>query len=117
MTNQVVLPEQGNTKFVQFYIDELPLLRFGSTRLKHGRILAQELTKNNIQFQVDSEHETPVLRGERYRVAGMGVCEYFGKGIHFYGYSQDYGLGPNREHIEAIKHLLGDLEIKVSSPE
>ena len=97
-------------KVVQLEIDGQPYLRFEEANYyTHGLIIDTLLRKLGIKYdQIKGMTGSwvPALEGERYKVKGMGRAVMLtGNKVSFLGNSVDYGLGIDRDHLDAIKAL------------
>lgn len=112
-------------KFVQLFVDEEPYLRFGEKGIPtHSRILCEfvdicreagdpVISEEDFKKYISkgevalSDCTPPPLLPDKlgkYHAIGMGTA-YVDKENHtirFEGYSQDYGLKANREHLNQI---------------
>lgn len=63
-----------------------------------------------------AECGVPAPGGERYRASGMGKSKVNveQKQASFYGYSEDYDIGIDPEHMDSIKKFAPDWEIEHS---
>jgi len=114
-------PEKsGEYKVVQLEIDGQPYLRFPIKEYgenSHAGILMVLFRKNDIRFQrIEgvSGATVPALKGEKYKVHGMGKAKIDAEQMHasFYGNSLDYDIGINAEHLNLIKQLEKDWKIE-----
>ena len=130
----------GSKKFVQFYVDDRePYLRVGT--IGHQRIILSfvEECRREGQPIVDSYgFETKMLNARRegihpvvpltfgrYTAVGFGSIYVIDKSrvvvkgdadpeiLDFCGKSDDYDLGPNREHLKKLSVYLPDLEFRM----
>ncbi len=103
-------------KFVQLYIDGLPILTYASGSTSDGKILQHSLVSNNIPHKWEDVGETlprwvPAWKGERYEAVGMGTME---KGertpepsLFLFDGSSRYPLVPNEEHANRLSSIVG----------
>lgn len=108
-------------KFVQLYIEDKPYLRLGSERNLHFEILtnffrecsnlghqiynAEEIAKMCMDYEARPK-KLPPLKTDKYHVVGMGIVSLLvfnsGKTMSFGGLSMDFGISPDKLHIEKI---------------
>ena len=114
----------GEYKVVQVYVDGQSHLLFPrADKKRHAVMLVNMLNALQIpvvQMTIQDEFETrtlPALEGERYRVAGMGraTVDAQQRKAVFYGFSTDYGLYIDSEHLKEIRKLQPDWNIEMGS--
>lgn len=108
-------------KFVQAELDGLPYLRFqddSKSDKTHAHILARFLQDSGISDYPLTRSGKPALKGERYKVVGMGEAkvDVEERRATFYGTSYDYGLTTDREHIESIRAIAPEWTLEVTGP-
>ena len=103
--------KEGLNEVVQLYIDEKPRLAINDISTYHKFILERILNEDKLKFEsvnLGYDWNGPALKGERYRVVGMGLVLRSGNSLFFSGGSEDYKIGINQEHLKECKELLGD---------
>ncbi len=97
----------GFKKFIQVYINEQPYIRAGKN-LNHSLLLRLLLTEFNIKYLTKyvDKYEIPLEKGEEYNLVGAGGIIRINEDIILTDFSQDYGFGPNLEHLLKIKNSI-----------
>ena len=110
--------EYGSYKIVQFYIDNKAYLRFGEKGTDFHKYIITRFCnefKKDVEFLKEKE-EMPKLKTSWYEVCGMGRCwiDIDSEIIFKNDPSFEYGLGLNLEHLDLIKKLYPNRDIKIN---
>jgi len=103
-------------KFVQLFIGDEPYLRADYMSEYHRVILTNTLKEFEIEFGTTIGRrgiEIPEAEGERYRVVGMGTFTMKKNRVSLFSDSADYGIRPDRDHLDKLNPLLDGLTIKI----
>ncbi|MBI2659017.1 hypothetical protein HYX05_02870 [Candidatus Woesearchaeota archaeon] len=96
---QVVLPTEVQTRFVQVYVRDRPYL-ICKNEDSHAKILAETL--HGLGIIPKTRFGFPNAFGDGYRLVGDGFCSNIGNEYKLMGESAHYKLGPNRKHLEDL---------------
>lgn len=122
LEHNVLLPEKsGIYKVGQFTVDGKPYLRFGSACEYHKVIVKNFADEIGIPVEIDDSKGYPLTvlpNDKKYDINGMGWCSLNleQKAATFYKSSSDYLIGINREHLEAVKLYIPELQISIKKP-
>lgn len=111
MIKKIKLPEEDVGKVVQMYIDNSPVLIFGSSQIFHGDIVSQTLKNEGIDYktiQSPGGHLIPEANGENYKVIGAGKYKKNGNIITIDGMSFDYEKSIDKRHLDSCQKEVGD---------
>ncbi|MCK4647726.1 hypothetical protein KAT24_02245 [Candidatus Pacearchaeota archaeon] len=112
---RITLPENKEgqlSSFIQVYFNNEPYLRCGNL---HSYTLENFLREVGIQFDCDTmggSFRIPIPRGKNYNAIGMGRIRREDESWVLFDFSYDYGLTPNKEHLEKLLSYLPQ-EIKL----
>lgn len=125
-------PGRLNKYFVQLLVDGEHYLRFGGPEADTHRItlggFIEECRNAGEQIIPEAEYKKHIkwaekvgeapyfpVRSGRYQAVGMGTASVLQESgvIRFLGENQEYGLEPNKEHLDAVSEHLPDWEIKL----
>ncbi len=110
------LPETGDFKVVQIFVDGHPIMVCGSSYRGHRDLLKNFLDSREIPYKTsDGAGTSPYLKQERYKVVGMGKAEIRQKNNFFrlpHGLSLYYGISVNAEFRERLKQQFAGWEFK-----
>lgn len=110
----------GSFKVVQLMVvgkekKRLHLLFGPAEQEHHGRILQQILDDLKLNYTLENhtlngygELMVPALKGEDYRVVGMGCADFVGKKIIFRGDSGIYGMSLNKDFFSYVEKEYSD---------
>ena len=128
MTEEIQLPDEDGMEYkvVQVYVgqEETPVMRVAPLSEKsHMKILLELLKDYSIKAVpevIGSQYLVPVqsfVQGKEYNAIGMGKCKKIDNRVYFYGFSTDYEMRIDGDHLKKIEpSLYSPLELIVGEP-
>ena len=107
--------KSGKYTIVQMEIDRTPCVRFsGYGHSSTIQMAARELQREFPVSQDFGGHDSPALESDWYKVLGAGMAEVDieQKSAFFFGRSFGYGIGISKKHLEDMKSIHSEWEIK-----
>ena len=104
-------------KFVQLYVNGIPIIVFDDFDTIHGSMLERILREVGISdFDVFETSRIngiriPQPKGEFYEAVGMGRFGFFDNTLTLGDSSGHYGLKPNKDHADKIQSLVTNVRI------
>lgn len=121
--------QPGNYKVVQLQVDGEPCLFFASQDDLHenmlsslGQILGRSVPEADFPLPGSGlcTERRPALRSDWYEVAGMGSCMIIEmdnrREAIFHGDSYHYRIGISGEHLDRMRSLVSDWNLKLYLP-
>ena len=113
---QVIWPEQsGYYKAVQFMIEDKPYMRFRPVSSFHQMIVMDFAQEAGLESKGICAPKEKFVDNEKNKIVGTGNCNLNleEKTALFCGWSKDYKLFINKEHMEEIRKLYPDMDIRI----